>query len=155
MKAEVTEKKPGLDLNGLLLAAVILLMLMGAALTVALYVLPGERLEVPETQPAIRIESEDHFTVGSSRVQNWGDAVILVVRREEGEYYALQGTSPTDGCILRWDEESLRVVSPCTHAVYDLRGHVVRGLTREPLVRFPVHVRNGVVYVTTRPATGG
>lgn len=155
MRAEVTEKKTGLDLNGLLLAAVILLMLAGAALTVALYVLPGERLEVPETQPAIRIESEDHFTVGSSRVQNWGDAVILVVRRQEGEYYALQGTSPTDGCILRWDEESLRVVSPCTHAVYDLRGNVVRGLTRDPLARFPVYVRDGVVYVATRPAAGG
>jgi nitrite reductase/ring-hydroxylating ferredoxin subunit len=155
MKADATGKRPGLDLNGLLLAAVILLMLTGAALTVALYVLPGEHLEVPETQPAIRIESEAHFTVGSSRVQNWGETVILVVRREEGEYHALQGTSPTDGCILRWDEESLRVVSPCTHAVYDLRGNVVRGLTREPLHRYPVYVRNGVVYVATQPASGG
>lgn len=155
MKADATERRPGLDLNGLLLAAVILLMLTGAALTVALYLLPGEHLEVPETQPAIRIESEDHFTVGSSRVQNWGEAVILVVRPEEHEYHALQGTSPADGCILRWDEESLRVVSPCTHAVYDLRGNVVRGLTREPLHRYPVYVRNGVVYVATQPAAGG
>lgn len=154
MNTEATERKTGLDLNGLLLAAVILLMLTGAALTVLLYVLPGAHLEVPETQPAIRIESEEHFTVGSSRVQNWGEEVILVVRRDETEYHALQGVSPADGCILRWDEESLRVVSPCTHAVYDLRGNVVRGLTREPLHRYPVYVRNGVVYVATRPAAG-
>lgn len=154
MNTEATEKRPGLDLNGLLLAAVILLMLTGAALTVALYVLPGEHLEVPETQPAIRIESEAHFTVGSSRVQNAGDEVILVVRRDVEDYHALQGVSPTDGCILRWDEESLRVVSPCTHAVYDLRGNVVRGLTREPLHRYSVYVRNGVVYVATRPTAG-
>jgi nitrite reductase/ring-hydroxylating ferredoxin subunit len=155
MEKEAARKNPRLDLNGLLLAAVVLLMITGAALAVALYVLPGEHLDVPETQPAIRIESEEHFMVGSSRVQNLGEEVILVVRRAEADYHALQGISPADGCILRWDEESLRVVSPCTHAVYDLRGNVVRGLTREPLHRYPVYVRNGVVYVATRSAAGG
>ncbi len=155
MTKEVSWKRPAIDMNGLLLAAVVLLMLTGTALATVLYVLPGERLEIPETQPAVRIESEEHFPVGSSRVQNWGETVVLVVRRDEREYHALQGTSPTDGCTLTWDAESLRVVSPCTHVVYDLRGNVVRGLTREPLHRFPVFVRNGVVYVETRPVEGG
>jgi nitrite reductase/ring-hydroxylating ferredoxin subunit len=155
MAKEATGTSPGINLNGLLLGAVILLMLTGTLLATALYVLPGERLDIPETQAAVRIESEAHFPVGSSRVQNWGETVVLVVRRAEREYHALQGTSPTDGCTLTWDAESLRVVSPCTHVVYDLRGNVVRGLTREPLHRFPVFVRNGVVYVATRPTEGG
>jgi hypothetical protein len=42
----------------------------------------------------------------------------------------------------------LRVVSSCSYVVYDLHGNVVRGLTRVPLQRFAVFVRQGAVYVT-------
>jgi nitrite reductase/ring-hydroxylating ferredoxin subunit len=154
MNREVTGRKADIDLNWLLLAAMIVLILTGTALAIVLFVLPGERLEIPESQPAIRVASESDFPVGSSRVQNWAEQVVLVVRRGERDYYALQGTSPVDGCMLRWDAESLRIVSPCRYVVYDLRGNVVRGLTREPLLRFPVFVRNGEVYVASRPVAG-
>ena len=60
----------------------------------------------------------------------------------------MQGTSPTDGCILRWDPESLRVVSPCAHLIYDLFGNVVTGLSTAPLQRYEVFVRGEFVYVT-------
>jgi nitrite reductase/ring-hydroxylating ferredoxin subunit len=129
-------------------------MITASGLVVGLYVLPGESHDIPQVQPAIRIETEADFPIGASRVQNWGDAPILVVRTAETEFHALQGVSPADGCLLRWDSESLRVVSPCTHLVYDLRGNVVLGLTREPLLRYPVFVRDGVVYVATRPTAG-
>ncbi len=150
-----TRNEVRIDLNRLLLAAVIGLMMFGTLLGITLFVLPGEPLEDRETQPSVRIAREADFPVGSSRIQNWGEAVVLVVRRGENEYYALQGVAPSDGCILGWDLQSLRVVSPCTHLVYDLRGNVVRGLTREPLLRFPVFVRDGVVYVATRPFEAG
>ncbi len=155
MVEEVSGEKPRFDLNGLLLAAVILLMIVVVGLVVALYVLPGERLRTPQTQPALRIESEAHFPVGTSRIQNWGETVILVVRRGDGEYRAVQGVSPTDGCLLRWDPESLRIISPCTYLVYDLSGNVVTGLASEPLLRFPVFVRGGVVYVAASASLRG
>jgi hypothetical protein len=56
--------------------------------------------------------------------------------------------SPVDGCILRWDSAALRIMSPCGHQVYNLRGHAVEGLTTEPLQRYAVFVRNDFVYVT-------
>lgn len=136
-----------LGFNELLLGGIILVMLTAVGLGLALYVLPSEELTIPELQPAVRVADESAFPIGASRVTNWGDHVILVIHRSEGDYVGLQGTSPLDECILTWDEESLRVLSPCSYLVYDLHGNVVAGLTTEPLQRYPVFVREGVVFV--------
>jgi nitrite reductase/ring-hydroxylating ferredoxin subunit len=129
------------------LAGSVLLMLAGAVVAVLLYLLPPQPLQLEELQPAYRVAPEASFPVNGSRVVNWGDQVILVVRLGQQSYAAVQGTAPTDGCILNWNPTSLRVVSPCTHLVYDLRGNVVRGLSTVPLQRYPVFIRDGVVYV--------
>ena len=134
--------------NEYLLAAVVVLTLAMGALGVAVYLLPGEYLQIPELQPAVRVARQSDFPVGASRVLNWGTRVLLVVHAGDQEYSALQGTSPIDGCILEWDATSLRVVSPCSYLVYDLHGNVVRGLTTVPLQRYAVFVRQGAVYVT-------
>jgi nitrite reductase/ring-hydroxylating ferredoxin subunit len=138
-----------LTFNGLLLAGVILSMAMAVGIALFLYLVPGGHLQLPELQPFARVAREAEFPVGASRVVNWGDQIILVVRRGEHEYSGLEGTSPTDGCILEWDAASLRVISPCTYLVYDVRGNVVAGLTTAPLKLYPVYVRGGVIYVTT------
>ena len=138
----------GWGFNELLLIGVILLMMTGIGLGTALYVLPTERLEIHQLDPTIRVARVAEFPVGASRIVNWGDQIILVVRSGEEQYSALQGTAPNNGCILRWDAESRRVVSPCSHLVYDLRGHVVAGLTIEPLKQYAVSVRAGIISVT-------
>jgi nitrite reductase/ring-hydroxylating ferredoxin subunit len=131
----------------LLLTGVVIVTIACALIGLALYLLPGNALQVPGNQPELRIVRESEFPVGASRVESWGNAVILVIRPEEDQYVALQGTSPDQGCILRWDEKSRRVVSPCRYLVYDLQGNVVSGLTRQPLRRYQVFVRQGVVFV--------
>ncbi len=137
-----------LGFTDLLLAGIVLLILTGFAITILLYLIPVGHLEIPELQPSVRVARVADFPVGASRIVNWGDDVILVVRRDAETYAALQGTGPSDGCILRWDAEPLRVVSPCTYVVYDLHGNVVSGLTHEPLRRYAVFVRGGIIYVT-------
>ena len=144
----VTSRQGTWGFAEILLAGVILTTATGAALVLGLYVLPQEPLVIRELEPAVRIAEERGFPVGASRVQNWGDRILLVVRQSEGRYYALQGTSPLDGCILRWDPDALRVVSPCAYVVFDLHGNVVEGLTTVPLRRYSAFVRSGVVYVT-------
>ncbi len=130
-----------------LLAGIVALMAVGGLSAVLLYLVPPPPLQLAELQPAFRVSSEDDLPVGGSRIVNWGDEVILVVRADAQSYTALQGTAPSDGCILRWDDTSMRIVSPCTYLVYDLHGNVVRGLTTVPLERYSVFVRDGVVYV--------
>lgn len=130
-----------------LLGGIVVLMVVAAALIGLLYLLPPERLQLAELQPAFVVAPVAQFPVGASRVVDWGNQVILVVRTGEQSYAGLQGVSPSDECILSWDPTSMRVLSPCTYIVYDLQGNVVRGLTTVPLQRFPVFVRDSVVYV--------
>lgn len=137
-----------LGFTEILLSGVILLIITLVAAAMIFYVTGSEQLDVPELQPVIRIANEDDFPVGSSRVRNWGEEIILVVRADSSRYVAVQGISPVDGCILRWDREASRIYSPCRYAVYDLRGDAVAGLSTEALLRFAVSVRGGVVYVS-------
>lgn len=130
-----------------LLAGIVALMLAGGVIVLLLYLIPPPPLQLPELQPAFRVSSEADLPIGASRLVNWGDEAILVVRTDAQSYTALQATAPTDGCILLWDATSMRVTSPCSYLVYDLHGNVVRGLTTVPLERYAVFVRDGVVYV--------
>ena len=134
--------------NEYLLGGVVVLMLASIAIGIGLYLLPPEQLQLAELQPAYRVGREADFPVGASRLVNWGDRAVLTIRTSEQAYTALQGTAPSDGCILNWDPTSLRVYSPCSYLVYDLHGNVVRGLTTVPLQRYAVFVRAGIVYVT-------
>lgn len=133
--------------NEYLLGGIVALVLVGAVLAFALYLLPPAHLQLADLQPAVPVGRQADMPVGASRLINWGDRVVLVVRTGEATYAALQGTAPTDGCILTWDPTSLRILSPCTYLVYDLHGNVVRGLTTVPLERYGVFVHNGIVYV--------
>jgi len=144
---ETETRKTTLDVNSVLLIAVIVLMVAGALLVMAMYGQSAARLEIPEVQPAVRVAQEESFPVGGSRLVRWGDRPVLVVRLAEREYVALQGASPNDGCVLEWEEAASRIVSPCTYVVYDVDGSVVTGLSTTPLQRYPVFVRDGTVYV--------
>ncbi|MDH3495888.1 MAG: hypothetical protein OER21_03935 [Gemmatimonadota bacterium] len=147
--APSSDRRSGeLELNRLLLLGVLGFVAVIVALVVMLYLLPTERLHIPELQPAVRVARVVDFPVGTGRVVNWGDQVILVVRRSETGFFAVQGSAPTDGCLLRWDREALRIVSPCDHLIYDLRGNVVTGLSTLPLRRYGVYQRDSVLYVT-------
>ncbi len=130
------------------LAGVVLVIVACFALIGVYYLVPPEHLRIADIQSVFRVAPEAEFGVGTSRLVFLGDAPVLVVRRTENEYDAVQGNAPTDGCYLQWDEEARHVVSPCTYLVYDTRGNVIEGLTTEPLQRYRVFTRDQVVYVT-------
>jgi len=146
-KTDRRARRQGLGLSGLALVGVILFSVTFAGIVTAVYLVPPAHLRIPELQPAVRVANVTDFPIGASRIVAWGDEPILVVRGREG-FWAVQGTSPFDGCILRWEVESLRVVSPCTYVVYDLRGNVVSGLSLIPLKPYTAFVRRGTLYVT-------
>jgi nitrite reductase/ring-hydroxylating ferredoxin subunit len=131
-----------------LIGGIVLLTLVLIVMGAWFYLTPDDYLQTPELQPALRVTRAGEIPVGGSRVVTWGPRTILVVRHAEQEYAAVSALSPIDGCILRWDAPSLRVVSPCSFVVYDLDGSVVRGNTMVPLQRFSVFVRHGDLYVT-------
>ncbi len=134
--------------ESLLLIGLLVLLGLMLALFAIFYAVPGEHLTLPERQGALRMGHVDELPVGGSRVNNWGDEVVLLVRVSDSEFRAVQGTSTLDGCILDWDPDAFRVVSPCAYQVYDLRGRAVEGLTTRPLRRYDVSVRRGLIFVT-------
>jgi nitrite reductase/ring-hydroxylating ferredoxin subunit len=134
--------------DDILLGGVIALIVTAVLIMAGFYIAPPAHLEIPEIQPAIRVTSESEFPVGSSRVRDWGAETILIVRPDSLHYFALQGVSPADGCLLRWDPDAFRVYSPCSYIVYDLRGDVIAGLSNRALRRYAVTVRDGVVFVS-------
>lgn len=136
-----------LSFNDMLLVGVLIFSLTLGFLIVVSYALPNQNLEIPRLQPAVRVADADNFPVGTSRRVNWGERLILVVHRTPGEYSAVQGTASSDGCLLNWEADAMRIVSPCSFVVYDLRGNVVAGLTTAPLARYRVFEREGIVYV--------
>lgn len=131
-----------------LVGGIVLLTLVLVVLGTWFYLTPEDYLQIPELQSSLRVTKAGEIPVGGSRVVTWGPRTILVVRHAEHEYAAVSGTSPIDGCILEWDDASLRVVSPCSFVVYGLDGNVVRGNTMVPLHRYTVFIRHGDIYVT-------
>jgi nitrite reductase/ring-hydroxylating ferredoxin subunit len=148
MSPDHSEKGRNRDFGTFLLNAVLGVVFLIALAIAVIYTVPPEHLIIPQHEVAVRVARVEDFTVGSSRMETWGEQAILVVRTGESVYSAVQGASPVDGCLLEWDAESMRVNSPCGHQLYDLRGQAVEGLTTEPLQRYEVFVRDGVVYVT-------
>jgi nitrite reductase/ring-hydroxylating ferredoxin subunit len=131
-----------------LLAGVLGVSAFVALVVVALFLLPPPHLQVPETEPVVRVGRLADFAEGTSRMVTWGARSVLVVRRDETSFFAVQGNAPSDGCFLHWNPDALRIESPCTYVVYDLDGNVVEGLTRIPLRRYRVFERAGNLYVT-------
>jgi nitrite reductase/ring-hydroxylating ferredoxin subunit len=131
-----------------LLAGVLGVAALAAAVVVSFFLLPPPYLQVPDLQPVARVARVADLPVGTSRMVTWGARSVLVVRRDERTFFAVQGTAPSDGCFLQWNGEALRIESPCSYVVYDLDGNVVEGLTRVPLRRFRVFERDGTLYVT-------
>lgn len=146
MDQETSSTGPGF--TDLLLIGVVLLTLTGMGIGIGLYALPSGRLQLPELQPSFRVARASDLPVGGSRVVNWGQRIVLVVRSGDDSYFAVGAVSPVDGCILAWDQDAMRITSPCGYVVYDPRGNVVAGLTREPLPGYGVVLRDGVVYLT-------
>ena len=131
-----------------LIGGIVLLTLILIAMATWFYLTPGDYLQTPELQAALRVTREGQIPLNGSRVVTWGPRTILIVRYGEHDYAAVSGVSPIDGCILRWDAPSLRVVSPCSFVVYGLDGSVVRGNTMVPLDRYTVFLRHDEIYVT-------
>jgi hypothetical protein len=112
-----------------------------------LYALPQEPLVIPEVQASVRVAHLDQFPSNSARLERWGDRLVLVIHTGSGEVTALEGTSPSDGCALQWDERLAQVRSPCSYQIYSPYGQVIAGLSNQSLLRYPVLIRDSIINI--------
>jgi nitrite reductase/ring-hydroxylating ferredoxin subunit len=112
-----------------------------------LYALPQEPLVIPEVQASVRVGPLEEMFPNTARLERWGPELILLIRDESGEVTALEGRSPSDGCVLTWDDRTGQVRSPCSYQIYNPQGFVIAGLSDQALRRYPVLIRDGVINI--------
>ena len=111
------------------------------------YALPHQPLVIPEVQASVRVGTLEDLHPNSSTIERWGPELVLVIRTEGGEVTAVEGRSPSDGCVLEWDDHRGRITSPCSYQLYNAYGFVLAGLSDQSLRRYPVLIRDGVINI--------
>lgn len=112
-----------------------------------LYALPSEVLVIPEVQASIRVGTVRDFPPNTARLQSWGSELVLVIRTRDGQIWAVQGRSPTTGCVLRWDALRDQITSPCSYEIFNPRGFIVSGLGDRALQTYPVWIRDEIISI--------
>ncbi|MFA7382551.1 MAG: ubiquinol-cytochrome c reductase iron-sulfur subunit [Desulfurivibrionaceae bacterium] len=71
---------------------------------------------------------------------------VFVVKKQ-ARLFALSARCTHLGCLVEWSRHRQRFVCPCHGGMYDDEGRVAQGPPPTPLVRLPVFVRDGRVYL--------
>lgn len=71
---------------------------------------------------------------------------IYLYRHEDGEFTAVLTRCMHRGCQVEAADGHL--VCPCHGSEYDNAGRVLKGPTQLPLIRFPVEVSDGNIYIS-------
>jgi len=66
---------------------------------------------------------------------------------QKGEWVAYDPHCTHLGCPYRWDSAKQAFLCPCHGGVFSKDGKVVSGPPPKPLVRFPVKITGGTIYV--------
>lgn len=51
------------------------------------------------------------------------------------------------GCLVNWDNNKRVFLCPCHGGTYDIDGNVISGPPQRPLMKLPLKIRDGKVYV--------
>jgi len=72
---------------------------------------------------------------------------VILIHTKEGELLALSTTCTHLGCTVFYRPEKHRFDCPCHQGVFDGKGNPISGPPKRPLERYPVQIRNGLVFV--------
>ncbi len=71
----------------------------------------------------------------------------LLLLRLENEVTAVSGMCTHEGCFLTWSAERRVFLCPCHGGEFDRSGSVLAGPPPAALLRFPVRIEQGEIYV--------
>lgn len=71
----------------------------------------------------------------------------LLIFRVDDEVAAVSGMCTHEGCFLGWNAERKVVQCPCHGGEFDPTGQVLTGPPPAALLRFPVRIAEGQIYV--------
>jgi cytochrome b6-f complex iron-sulfur subunit len=74
-------------------------------------------------------------------------AAGVYIANQDGVIYAMSPVCTHLGCLVNFNRHKNEFLCPCHEGKYDASGNVISGPPPEPLMRLPVKVENGRVYV--------
>lgn len=116
-----------------------------AAVTISFLKAPGAEERPSEGRASCG--SLSSLPVGSARFIRHGAGPLLVVRASTDQVQAFSAICTHLRCVLRWEEETRRIVCPCHGGAFDRRGNVLSGPPTRSLHQYPVEVRADEIVV--------
>lgn len=83
---------------------------------------------------------------GSVKPARFRGMPILVLNRD-GTPEVLSAICTHEGCTVEWDAGNDIIVCPCHGGQFDMDGEVLEGPPPAPLIKLPVRVEDGKIYV--------
>lgn len=99
-------------------------------------------------QPAQFICMDSEIPSGGIRaIQDLSGKTVLLMRKSDDRLVAISTVCTHLGCTAFYRPSKQIFECPCHQGVFDADGNVVSGPPQTPLKRFPVTVRNNMVFV--------
>ena len=103
------------------------------------------------TVNSVKAGSAADFSPNGGQIVKFGRKPVLLVRTEEGEFRAFDGTCTHLDCIVQYRQDTKQIWCACHNGIFDLRGRNLSGPPPKPLLEYTVTVVNDEI-VISKPA---
>ena len=97
---------------------------------------------------SIKVGAPSDFQPNSSKIVKFGRTPIIIIRKEDGEYCALEATCTHLDCIVQFKTETSQILCACHNGIYDLNGRNLSGPPPKPLIEFIVNIIDDEIVIT-------
>jgi Rieske Fe-S protein len=87
------------------------------------------------------------FPTNSGKIIQFGRKPVLVIKDENDDFHAFDGTCTHLDCIVQYREDSKQIWCACHNGFYDLSGRTISGPPPRPLEEYPVNIVNDEIII--------
>jgi len=105
--------------------------------------------KVPEANvSSVKAGLVSEFSANSGQIIKFGRKPVLLVRTDDGEFRAFEGTCTHLDCIVQYRQDTKQIWCACHNGTFDLRGRNVSGPPPKPLGEFSVNIVNDEIIIS-------
>jgi len=125
----------------------------GLVAWVASVIYPIARFLVPPKTAELNVNNIDlglvaEFPKNSSKIVRFGRKPIIVIRKESGDFKALEATCTHLDCNVQFKKETEQIWCACHNGLYDIEGKNISGPPPKPLAQFKVDILREKIIVS-------
>ncbi len=114
---------------------------------------PVFRYMIPPDAPELNVNQIEvgmlvEFPPGTSKIIRMGRTPVLVLRKKNGDFRAMEATCTHLDCTVQFRTETEQVWCACHNGFYDVEGRNLSGPPPKPLGQFDVTVKSEKVIVS-------